>query len=51
MLENAVDGLSEVRNVKITATQLQVTTGTVISYDGYVSLLYIAFQNYNTILY
>ena len=48
MLENAVDGLTELRNVKTITAQLQVTTGTIISYDGYVSLLYSAAQSYDT---
>ena len=48
MLENAVDGLAEIRNVKTTDAQLQVTNGTIISYDGYVSLLYSAVQRYDT---
>ena len=48
MLENAVDGLTELRNVKTTAAQLKVTTGTIISYDGYVLLLYNAAQSYDT---
>ena len=34
--------------LKKTAAQLQVTTGTVISYDGYVSLLYSTAQSYDT---
>ena len=48
MLEHSVDGLTELINFKTTAAQLQVTTGTVISYDGYVSLLYGAAQMYYT---
>ena len=48
MFENTDDGLSELRNVKTTAAQLQVTTGTIISYDGYFSLLYSAAQSYDT---
>ena len=48
MLENAVDGLTELRNIKTTAAQLHVTTGTIISYDGYVSLPYSAAQSYDT---
>ena len=48
MLEKAVDGLTELRNVKTTAAQLQVITGTIIIYDGYVSLLYSTAQNYDT---
>ena len=38
MLETAVDGLDELRNVKTTAEQLKFTNGTLISFDGYVSL-------------
>ena len=48
ILENTVDGLTELRHVKATAVQLQVTTSTVISYDIYVSLLYSAAQSYDT---
>ena len=40
MLGNAVDGLTELRNIEITDVRLQVTNGIVISYDGYFSLLY-----------
>ena len=48
MLENVVDGLAELRNVKTTAAQLQVTNGTIISCNGYFSLLYSAAQSYDT---
>ena len=47
-LENSIDGLTEIRNVKPKATQLQVTSGTIISYHGHVSLLYSAAQRYDT---
>ena len=47
ILENAVDELTELRNIKTIATQLQATTGTVITYDGYVSLLYSTAQSYD----
>ena len=42
MLENSVDGLTELRHFKTTAAQLQFTNGTIVSYDGYVSLIYSA---------
>ena len=48
MLENSADELNELRTIKITAAQLQVTTGKDISYDGYASLLYSAAENYDT---
>ena len=48
MLENYIDGLTELRNVKTINAQLQVTTGTVISYDGYISILYSAAKSYDT---
>ena len=48
MLENDVDRLAERRNVKKTATQIQITSGTILSYDGYVSLLYSATQSCDT---
>ena len=47
-LENDVDGLAELRSVKTTATQLQVTNRILISYDGYMSLIYGAAQSYDT---
>ena len=47
MLENYIDGLTELKNVKTTAAQLQVTNGTVILYDGCVSLQYGAAQSYD----
>ena len=47
MLENDVDGLAELRNVKTTDIELQVTNGTIISYDGYISLIYNAAQSYD----
>ena len=47
MLENDIDGLAELRNFKTTTAQIQVTNGTVISYDEYVSLLYGVTQSYD----
>ena len=47
MLENDIDGLAELRNFKTTTAQIQVTNGTVISYDEYVSLLYGVAQSYD----
>ena len=35
ILDNTVDELTELRHLKATTAQLQVTTGTVISYYGY----------------
>ena len=48
MLENTVEKLTELRHIKRTAPQLQVTTGAVISYNGYISLIYSAAQSYDT---
>ena len=48
MLENAVDGLTKLRYAKTSVAQLNITNGTVTSYDGYVSLLYGATQSYDT---
>ena len=39
-LENVVDGLTELMNDKSTTVRLHVTTDTILSYDGHVSLLY-----------
>ena len=46
-LKNAVDGLTELRNIKTTTAQLQVTTGAVILYNGYISLPYSASKSYD----
>ena len=48
MFENNVDGLAELRNIKKTAAQLQVTNSTIISYDGYVSRIHSAVKMYDT---
>ena len=48
MLENAVDQLAKLRDFKTTATQLQVSNGTIISYDRYISLLYRSTQSSDT---
>ena len=48
ILENDISGLAELRSVKITVTQLQVTNDRVDSYDGYISLLCGAAQIYDT---
>ena len=39
MLPNAVHGIEELRQVKNTADHIETTSGTAMSYDGYVSLL------------
>ena len=44
MLQNAVQGLSDLRNVKITADLLKVQLGKTMSYDNYVDVLLSAAQ-------
>ena len=47
MLQNAVHGIEELRQVKNTADHIETTSGTAMSYDGYVSLLLSASSAYD----
>ena len=47
MLQNAVHGIAELRQVKNTADQMGATSGTTLSYDEYTSLLFSAATAYD----
>jgi hypothetical protein len=50
MLQNAVNGIMELRQVKNTADQLGTTSGSMLTYDAYTTLLSLLHQHMMTSL-